>query len=136
MFWLTCCAVTSSRTKSNLEEKGFLSLTSRREVRAETQGGAWRQEVKQRPRGTVLCWFAVRGLLSLLSYPSQDHLPRGGTVHSGLSPPIPIINQENDTQACLQGNPMRRFLNWVFLFPDGSGLCQVEKKNQPTESTL
>lgn len=40
VFWLTCCAVTSSRTKSNLEEKGFLSLTSRREVRAETQGGS------------------------------------------------------------------------------------------------
>ena len=41
----------------------------------------------------------LAGLILWLSQPAflytQDHLPRGGTTHSGLGPPIPIINQEN-----------------------------------------
>jgi hypothetical protein len=28
-------------------------------------------------------------------YTTQDHLPRDGTAHSGLSPPTSIIDQEN-----------------------------------------
>lgn len=34
-------------------------------------------------------------LLSLLSYLTQDHLPRSGTVHRELSPPISASNEEN-----------------------------------------
>jgi hypothetical protein len=33
-------------------------------------------------------WIASHGLLRLLSYRTQDHLPRGGTTHSGLGPPL------------------------------------------------
>ena len=29
-------------------------------------------------------WLASHGLLSLLSYRTQDHHPRDGTTHSGL----------------------------------------------------
>lgn len=35
-------------------------------------------------------------LLSLLSYKTQEHMPRSGTAHIGLSPPTSVINQEND----------------------------------------
>lgn len=41
-------------------------------------------------------WLFLHGLLSLLSYTSQDHMLRGSTAHSELVPPISIINQEND----------------------------------------
>ena len=53
-----------------------------REVRAGTQG-------RERPGGRSWCrgreercyWLAPHGLLSLFSYRTQDHLPRGGTTH-------------------------------------------------------
>jgi hypothetical protein len=40
-------------------------------------------------------WLALQGLLSLLSYITQGHLDRNNIPHSGLGPPILIINQEN-----------------------------------------
>jgi hypothetical protein len=39
----------------------------------ELKAGAWRQELKQRPWGDAANWLAPRGLLSLLSYSTQDH---------------------------------------------------------------
>lgn len=50
-------------------------------------------------------WLEPRGLLSILSYKTQGHLPRDGTTHSGLDPPTSIINQKrkkNASQTCLQ----------------------------------
>lgn len=35
------------------------------------------------------------GLLSLLSYTAQDHLPKNDTTPSGLCAPTLIIDQEN-----------------------------------------
>jgi hypothetical protein len=34
-------------------------------------------------------------LTSMLSYRTQNHLPRGGTTHCGLGLPTSIIHQEN-----------------------------------------
>lgn len=36
------------------------------------------------------CWLALYGLLNLLSYRPQDHLPRDGTTHSRLCSIHPI----------------------------------------------
>jgi hypothetical protein len=47
-----------------------------------------KQELMQRPRRDALYWFASPGLLSLLSYRTQDYQPRDGTTHRGLSPLI------------------------------------------------
>lgn len=48
-------------------------------LKAET----WRQEIKQKPwRRNKACWLAPCGLLSLLSYTSQDHLATDGTAHN------------------------------------------------------
>jgi len=41
----------------------------------------------QRPWRDVTYWLAPPGLLSLLSYRTQDHQPRNGTTHNGLGPP-------------------------------------------------
>ena len=46
---------------------------------------------------------------SLLSYTAQDHLPRGDTIHSGLSPPTSIADQENAPYTCLQASLMEVF---------------------------
>ena len=54
-------------------------------------------------------------LVPLVFYTTQDHLPMNGTTHSGLSPPISIINQENASHAGLTNSLKEAFLN---LFPD------------------
>ena len=37
----------------------------------------WRQELMQRPWRGAAYWLASHGLLSMLSYKTQDHQPRG-----------------------------------------------------------
>ena len=44
------------------------------------------QELMQRPWKDVTYWLASPGLLSLLSYRTQDYQPRDGTTHNGPSP--------------------------------------------------
>jgi hypothetical protein len=46
-----------------------------------------KQELMQRPWRDVPYWLASPGLLSLLSYRTQDYQPRDGTTHNGLGPP-------------------------------------------------
>ena len=45
-----------------------------------------KQELMQRPWRDVLYWLAFPGLLSLLSYRTQDYQPRDGTTHKGPFP--------------------------------------------------
>jgi hypothetical protein len=45
-----------------------------------------KQELMQRPWKDVTYWLASPGLLSLLSYRTQDYQPRDGTTHKGTSP--------------------------------------------------
>ena len=45
-----------------------------------------KQELIQRPWRDVLYWLASSGLLSLLSYRTQDYQPRDGPTHKGPFP--------------------------------------------------
>jgi hypothetical protein len=45
-----------------------------------------KQELIQRPWRDVLYWLASIGLLSLLSYKTQDYQPRDGSTHKGPFP--------------------------------------------------
>jgi hypothetical protein len=45
-----------------------------------------KQELMQKPWRDVLYWLASPGLLSLLSYRTQDCQPRDGTNHTGPFP--------------------------------------------------
>ena len=45
-----------------------------------------KQELMQRPWRDVTYWLASPGLLSLLSYKTQDYQPRDGPTHKGPSP--------------------------------------------------
>jgi hypothetical protein len=58
--------------------------SSLKEVRTRTQAG--KQELMQRPWRDVTYWLASPGLLSLLSYRTQDFQPRDGTTHN--RPPL------------------------------------------------
>jgi hypothetical protein len=65
-----------------------------------------KQELMQKPWRDVPYWLASIGLLSLLSYRTQDYQPRDGATLMG--PPPLITNQENApqldlTEAFLQG---------------------------------
>ena len=40
----------------------------------------------------LLLLFSLHGLLSLISYRTQDHLPRDGTTYGGLGPSSLITN--------------------------------------------
>jgi hypothetical protein len=62
------------------------------------QGRNSRQELKQRPWRDTAYSLAPHGLLILLSYIIQDHLPRDGPTHDGLYSPILVINQEDASQ--------------------------------------
>lgn len=71
-----------------LREERCISPHSLRSTREESQGrksiraGTRRQELKQRTRKSTTY------LLSLLSYTTQDHLPRVGPAHSELGPHV------------------------------------------------
>lgn len=62
----------------------------------EARAGIWGPELKQKPQRFPYC-LALSGLLSLLSFIVQDHLPKSGITQSGRGHPIDIANQENST---------------------------------------
>jgi hypothetical protein len=78
-------------TKKQLERKGFIQLTlphccsSPRKSGLELKQGR-KQELIQRPWRDALYWLASPGLLSLLSYRTQDYQPRDGPTYKGPFP--------------------------------------------------
>jgi hypothetical protein len=75
------------------ERKGFIQLTlphccsSPRKSALELKQ-VRKQELMQGPWRDVLYWLACSGLLSLLSFRTQDYQPRDGPIHKG---PFPLI---------------------------------------------
>jgi hypothetical protein len=72
----------------------LLFITKESQDRNSHRAGAWRQKLMQRPWRDAAYWLAPCGLLSLLSYRTQDYQPRDGTTHNGLGlgPPHLITN--------------------------------------------
>lgn len=64
-------------------------IPSLRGVRHELKSETWRQ---QSWKNNAYCLPPLLLMLSQLSYTTQWHVPRGDSVHSGLDPPLPIIN--------------------------------------------
>jgi hypothetical protein len=128
---LCCCCDKHHGQKQKDRVKGLFYLTgysshdgeSRQEITAET----WRWKAKLNTGGVVLT-----GLLRLLSYTFQDHLPKGGTTHSVLGPFTSIINQQSALHTCLQANLLGNFLSWgnnpsshITLLRDPKGYFKV-----------
>lgn len=76
------------------------------------------------PQRNTACWPEPHGLLSPTTH---GHLPRSGTIHSGLSPSTSIISEENVLPANLQANLRRAFLSLGSLFPADSSLYQSDR---------
>ena len=55
--------------------------------RNSTWAGTWRQELTEKPWRGAAYWLASSGLLSPLSYRTQDRQTRDSMTHSGLAPP-------------------------------------------------
>ena len=73
-------------------------------------------------------------LLAFLYNPGTTYLSKGGSTHSGLGPPKPIMNQESSTgapQACLQTSLIEAFSQLKFLFLD-SNLCKQTNQDKIT----
>lgn len=88
-------------TKTNLVMKGFILLTTLRSgsIIERHEGSHSRQELMQR---NVAYWFVHHPWLSLLSYTTEDFLPRVGTSYSGMDPSTPITNQQTVPEVCLR----------------------------------
>jgi len=85
--------------------------------------GSWRQELIQKPWRGIAYWLAPHGLFSLLSYRTQDYLPRDGITHKGLGPPSLVANWENDVQLDLMEvfAQLRLLPFWWFYL----GICRT-----------
>jgi hypothetical protein len=134
---LVCFSVAVTETMQPEDQRFIWSihppipLPSLREAKGITQVG-------QEPGGTNWSWdrggvLVIDLFLGLCSacffIPPKTTLSRGGTSYSGLDYTTSIISQGDVTQTCSRANSMQAFLNWSSLFPNGSSLCQVEKKN-------
>ena len=65
---------------------------SLREVRAGTQGSILEAGTEVEAMEMCCLLDCAHGLLSLLSYGTQDHQPSGTTTHSDMGPPISIFS--------------------------------------------
>jgi hypothetical protein len=79
-------------TKKQLGRKGLFSLHFHIAVHHQRKSGlelkqVRKQELMQRPWRDVPYWLASPGLLSLVSYRTQDYQPRDGPTYKG---PIPF----------------------------------------------
>jgi hypothetical protein len=88
----------------------LLFITKGSQDRNSHRAGTSRQELMQRPWRDVTYWLASPGLLSLLSYRTQDYQSRDGTTHNEPSPLI--TNWENALQLDLmEAFPQGRLLS-------------------------
>ena len=106
--------------QSHLGRKGFIWLmfpyhcSSSKEVKTETETGTSRQEMIQRLWKYAAYCHAPLGLLSWLSYWTQDQHPSGVPIFNKLGPPISIINLKNALQPRLLGIFISPSLGWLY----------------------
>lgn len=92
------------------------------------EGSHSRQKLMQRK---VAYWLVLRDWLSLLSYTTQNYLPRVGTSYSGTDPSTSITNQETVPEVCLKASLWRMifFFQLKISLPCYvSSLCQNDMK--------
>ena len=98
--------VMKTMTKKQVGEKGFylahastlLFIIEGSQGRNSNMAESWRQELMQKPWRGAAYWLASHGLLSLLSYRTQDHQSRDGTINYELGPSPLMTNWENALQ--------------------------------------
>jgi hypothetical protein len=85
--------------KASWGEKGLLNLHFHIDVHHQRKSGQELTQGKNVETGVgaqamcVCVWVLLTGLLSLLSYRTQDHQPKDDSTHNGLGPP-PLITEK------------------------------------------
>ena len=91
-----------------------------RQDRNSKKAGIWRQEMVQRKWKSAVYWLVFPGLLSMLFYRIQDHHPKVGTTHNGLTfPDLILIKKMSYRLACsenMEKFPQMRFLLMTLNF--------------------
>lgn len=93
---------------NNLGKKGLFQLifpnlqSTRKGSQNRTQGNKLESGIDVEAVQECCLLACSSCLLSMLSYTTQDHQPRGGTSAYGMSHPISIFNQDNTLETCLQ----------------------------------
>lgn len=95
----------------NLEKKVLQSIILKAKV------GSQRQDLEQWSWRPPAYWIVRHGLLSLLSYIMQDHLPSGGTAHLELGPPTSMNMKVPQRHAYSTANLMEAVLQMRFSLP-------------------
>lgn len=120
----TSVAMAKQHDQRDLEGKEVyvsLPLLGHTPSHRETRGRNSRQDPEvrawSRDHGGLL--FTPHSLFSLFSYAIKNQLPKRGTAHSGLDPPISIINQDSVPLTGLQDNLKEEF----FSFRTPSSRC-------------
>ena len=91
------------------------------------------QELQQRPPRNVAYWLALCGLFNLLSYVTQDHLPRGSITH--IEPNGPShVNEDNAPQTWIQAVWWRHFLNCGFSSQITIACTKLTKQSKQARS--
>jgi hypothetical protein len=104
-------------TKSKLGRNGFIWLTSpqhspslgKSEQGPKQEGRILEAEADTEAMEGAAYWPAPHGLLSLLSYRTQDHQPRDGNTHNGLGFLHQSLIKKTPYLTCLQPDLMERF---------------------------
>lgn len=109
--------VINTRTKSSIGSQEFISHYDLEYI-TEKPGKKFKIGTsKQRPWRNAAYCLPPHGLLTLLSYTTQDRLPRGGITWSSQRPLTLIINQENGPQTFLQSKLIGEYSQLSFPRP-------------------
>lgn len=85
--------------QDQLERKGFILSHSSMHGKKRSQGRSSSQDLEAGAEagamGSAASCLAPKGLLSMHSYGTHDHLPRGVIIHSCLKPPTLVVHQVN-----------------------------------------
>lgn len=98
----------NTMAKTQVEEEGvdmsaYMFITSGSQGSKSSRAGTWKQELVQESWRSIAYWLVSHGLLSLLSYRTQDHHPRDVPTHKGLVLPTSITNWSYSRAAGFEG---------------------------------
>jgi hypothetical protein len=130
-------AMKNTMTKTAQGGKGLFSLHfhiavhhCRKSGRNSNRAGTLRKELMQKSWRGAAYWLAPYGLFSLLSYRTQDRLPRDGSTHNGRGPLPSFTNKENALQLDLR----KAFFSIEPPYFQVTRVCiKLNNKNQPTQ---
>ena len=122
---LLSVAVINTMVKATWGERGLFGsqvmLHHWRKSGQEFKAGACRPELKQRPWGSTAYWLVLSGLLSLLVYVPQDHLPGSAPHQSSIKKIAADMHKANLMEANFQLRSLVAVL-WteIVFFPSQS----------------